>query len=188
MPPQVTLVAVGSRNPAKTKGTRAAFAHIFHRIELKAVDAAVGTSVKIQPLSLEETAEGARTRALFALNSAKADFGVGVEAGIVQIGKYHPGHFVNLQIAAVVDSPGRISFGLSSGFPIPAKFAAKLRRDRDELDRYAHDLTGAANVEEEHGVVYHLSGERLSRVQMTEQCVSMALIPWINKKTFFEFS
>ena len=60
----------------------------------------------------------------------------------------------------------------------------KLKKTREELDRYTHELVGAKKVREEEGVVYRLSGRRLSRVEMTEQCVSMALIPWLNAKLY----
>jgi len=177
-----TTVAVGSTNPAKMKGARLAFSRLFRDVVLKEVDAT--SIVRAQPLSLEETMEGAEERAVFALESASPDFGVGVEAGLIQPGKEWPGHYLNLQIAAVVDHAGNLSFGCSSGFPIPGSLVAKLKENREELDRYTHELTGAREVREEHGIVYHLSGKRLSRVEMTEQCVSMALIPWQNAKLY----
>ncbi len=175
------MVAVGSRNAAKTGGVRRAFYALSRDIDLKEVDAS--PLVKVQPMSLEETVEGAQKRADLALES-KADFGVGVEAGLVALGKHWQGHYLNLQVAAVVDSAGHLSFGCSSGFPLPPTLTAKMEEDRQELDRYTHELTGAGNVREEHGIVYHLSGRRLSRVEMTEQCVSMALIPWLNGKLY----
>ena len=180
--PKRTTIAVGSTNPAKMKGARLAFSRLFRDVVLKEVDTT--SFVKAQPLSLEETMEGAEERAVFAFESARPDFGVGVEAGLVQLGKGWPGHYLNLQIAAVVDHAGNLSFGCSSGFPIPASFVAKLKQNREELDHYTHELTGAREVREEHGIVYHLSGRRLSRVEMTEQCVSMALIPWQNAKLY----
>jgi inosine/xanthosine triphosphatase len=177
-----TTIAVGSTNPAKMKGARLAFSRLFRDVALQEVDTT--SLVRSQPLSLEETMEGAEERAVFALESANPDFAVGVEAGLVQLGKGWPGHYLNLQIAAVVDRAGNLSFGCSSGFPVPASLVAKLRQNREELDHYAHELTGAREVREEHGIVYHLSGKRLSRVEMTEQCVSMALIPWQNAKAY----
>ncbi len=176
------LVAVGSTNPAKTIGVKRAFSSHFPSLRLKTVDASA--LVRVQPMDLGETVEGAEERAVFAIESTRSDFGVGVEAGLVQLGKAWPGHYLNLQVAAVVDASGRLSFGCSSGFPIPSAFATKLREGRQELDRYAHELTGARRIREEHGIVYHLSGRRLSRVEMTEQCVSMALVPWLNRKLY----
>ncbi|HVC27243.1 MAG TPA: inosine/xanthosine triphosphatase [Nitrososphaerales archaeon] len=181
-PGEHAVVAVGSTNAAKTAGVKRAFSPLFPKLELREVDAS--SLVRAQPMGLEETVEGAQERAIFALESARPDFGVGVEAGLVELGKDWPGHYLNLQVAAIVDSAGHLSFGCSSGFPIPKRFAERLKQGRGELDRYTHELAGARKVREEEGIVYHLSGRRLSRVEMTEQCVSMALIPWLNGKLY----
>jgi len=179
-----TQIAIGSTNPAKMKGTRLAFSRTLGlgTVVLKAVNTTA--LVRFQPLTLDETVEGAQERAVFALETARPDFGVGVEAGLVGLGKGWPDHYLNLQVAAVVDFAGHLSFGCSSGFPIPARFVSKLKRNHYELDHYTHELTGAEKVREEEGIVYHLSGRRLSRTEMTEQCVSMALIPWLNAKAY----
>ncbi len=178
------VVAVGSRNRAKVQGAKKAFGHLFRNAEFKELD--LTTRVKIQPMSLDETVKGARQRAEFAMEEADADFGVGVEAGIIKLDGEDSGRrfFLNVQIAAVVDSANHISFGSSSGFPIPSRFVSLLQEKQAELDRYAHELTGKERIREEEGVVYHLSKGRLSRVDMTEQCVSMALMPWSNKGIF----
>jgi len=178
------LVAIGSRNRAKVNGVRKAFRHFFRRAEFKDID--LTSKVKIQPMGLDETVKGARQRAELAIKEGKADFGVGVEAGIIRLAEENAreGFFLNVQIAAVVDSDGHLSFGSSSGFPIPTRFVSLIEAEQAELDKYAHDLTGAKKIREEDGVVYHLSKGRLSRAEMTEQCVSMALIPWLNKATF----
>jgi inosine/xanthosine triphosphatase len=181
-PARRTRVAIGSTNPAKMKGTRLAFSRKFGTVALKAVDTT--SLVRSQPLTLAETVEGAQERAMFALEFSRPDFAVGVEAGLMELGKAWPGHHLNLQVAAVVDSAGRLSFGCSSGFPIPGRFVEKLRRDGGELDAYTHELAGAGKVREEEGIVYRLSGRRLSRLEMTEQCVSMALIPWLNAELY----
>ena len=87
--PERTVVAIGSTNPAKKKGVKLAFSRFFGRLQVKAVDAS--SLVRTQPLTLEETVEGAQERAIFALESARPDFGVGVEAGLIELGKGWPG-------------------------------------------------------------------------------------------------
>ena len=63
-------------------------------------------------------------------------------------------------------------------FSLPAN--SKVRKD----GRVYKAPAGAKKVREEEGIVYRLSGGRLSRAEMTEQCVSMALIPWLNVKLY----
>jgi non-canonical (house-cleaning) NTP pyrophosphatase len=214
----IVVVAIGSKNPAKSLGTRNAFSRFFRRVEVKGVD--VSSQVRVQPMNLLETLAGARARAVNALRSlegdeGRIDFGVGVEAGIMALrvagtapsaaaaaASVIPGadigeegtegqeeeeegtESLNLQLAAITDSTGRIHYGCSSGFPLPPQVVSRMRRDGRELDAYAHELTGAPKIREEEGIIYHLSKGNLSRVEMTEQCVSMALLPWVNRKAY----
>jgi inosine/xanthosine triphosphatase len=186
--PRDVIVAIGSKNPAKTRGTKDAFSLFFRKVEVREVD--VSGLVMSQPMSLDETLAGARKRAMTALGSGKVDFGVGVEAGIVDLGRgggvgvEKVAESLNLQLAAVADPMGRVHFGCSAGFPLPPQLIATMIESGKELDAYAHELTGTKKIREEDGIIYHLSMKNLSRVQMTEQCVSMALLPWVNDKIY----
>jgi non-canonical (house-cleaning) NTP pyrophosphatase len=74
--------------------------------------------------------------------------------------------------------------GFSSGFMIPTSFLKKMQKEGGELDRYSHELTGAEKITEEEGIVFHLTKGTTSRLQMTEQSVGMALVPWLNGETY----
>ena len=173
------LVAIGSKNPAKTNGARVVFAGIFPHCSFAEVD--THTVVKAQPIGVEQVYEGAFVRAKHALREAGADFGVGVEAGIISLPS---GEHINLQVAAVVDREGRSGVGLSCGFMIPSSFLRRIREEGAELDKFSHELTRAGEITEEEGIVYHLTKGRISRLQMSEQCISMALVPWLNEETY----
>jgi len=173
------LVAIGSRNPAKTKGVRSVFPEFFP--ECRFVEVETSSVVRAQPVGMKQVLSGASKRAEFALSHTAAYFGVGVEAGILTIASRR---HINLQVAVIVDNEGRSGTGLSCGFLIPERFIKRMRKEGMELDRYSHELTGAERITEEEGIVYHVSKGRVSRLQMTEQCVSMALIPWLNRKAY----
>ena len=132
-------------------------------------------------MGMDQVAEGALTRARFALSETRADFGVGVEAGIVPLTS---GENINLQVAVIVDAEGRSGVGLSSGFMIPKTFVARLQSEGTELDMHSHELTRAEKISEVEGIVYPLTKGRISRLQMTEQCVTMALVPWLNRESY----
>jgi non-canonical (house-cleaning) NTP pyrophosphatase len=53
-----------------------------------------------------------------------------------------------------------------------------------ELDEFSHELTRAEKITEEEGIVYHLTKGRTSRLQMTEESVGMALVPWLNRQSY----
>ncbi len=172
-------VAIGSRNPAKTRGTQNAFQHVFKGCRFVEVD--TRTVSKAQPIGLDQVAEGAVARARFALAESRADFGVGIEAGLATLAD---GWSVNLQVAFILDRKGGSGIGFSSGFMIPASFLERMRSEDSELDKYSHELTRAEKITEEEGIVYHLTKGKTSRLQMTEQCVAMALVPWLNEETY----
>jgi inosine/xanthosine triphosphatase len=173
------LVAIGSMNPAKTKGVRNVFRAFFPGCRF--VEVGTSSVARAQPMGLEQVLSGASKRAEFALSNTAASFGVGVEAGIISIA---PHRHINLQIAVIVDNEGRSGTGLSCGFLIPEGFIRRMRAEGMELDSYSHELTGAEKIAEEEGIVYHVSKGRVSRLQMTEQCASMALIPWLNRRAY----
>ena len=173
------LVAIGSRNPAKTLGVKKVFSAFFRGARFVEVDAS--SVVRAQPVGIDQVLGGASKRARFALAEAGADFGVGVEAGILSVGRRR---HVNLQIAFIVDREGNSGLGFSSGFLIPEPFVRRMAREGMELDRYSHELTRAEKISKEEGIVYHLTEGRVSRLQMTEQGVSMALVPWLNAETY----
>ena len=172
------IVAVGTKNPAMLDGVRRSFEEYFQGVELRPVDAS-GVA-RAQPLGLEQMVEGAVARAKHALSKAGGDFGVGVEAGIFLIGDSYFDH----QQAAVVDALGRVSFGHSSGFMLPSGPVEELLRKGGELEDYAVRLTGIPALGDKGGLIHHLTRGRMSRAQLTEQCVLMALVPWLQKDVY----
>lgn len=178
-PEKERLVAIGSLNPAKTLGVRRVFSSFFYNCRF--VEVSASSIVKVQPVGMDEVLRGATERARFAMSQSRADFGVGVEAGLLPV---TPGQHINLQVAVILDNKGHSGVGFSCGFLIPEPFVGKMTRDGAELDTYARELTGASKVREEDGIVFHLTKGSVSRVEMTDQCVRMALVPWLNRNQY----
>jgi inosine/xanthosine triphosphatase len=175
------LVAIGSTNPAKVQGTSRVLAKLMPGTEIRQVDTS-SSITRLQPVGLDQKLHGAVDRARFALSAVKkADLGIGIEAGIFALAS-DAGH-LNLQLAAIVDDAGRLSVGSSAGFPLPPLFVEKMLEEDKELDSYSRELTNA-HVREEDGIVYHVTKGSMSRVEMSEQCVRMALVPWLNRELY----
>ncbi len=169
------IIAVGTRNPAKLEGVRLAFAKYYGVVEFKSVDSS--SVSKAQPKGLEEMASGATARAKFAISKVSAEFGVGVEAGIFTIGDVY---FDN-QVAAIVDRTGKASLGHSAGYMLPRGAMEELFRDGRELERWAEEVSGINEVGDKGGVIKYLTKDRMTRTELTEQCVVTALIPWLHR-------
>ena len=165
------IVAAGTKNPAKVEGIRRGFAKYYSAVELRPVDSS--SVAKAQPRGLDEMTHGAAARARFALSKAGGELGVGVEAGIFTIGDVY---FDN-QVAAVVDASGRISLGHSAGYPLPTEDMERLFSEGKELERWAEKVSGIDEVGDKGGLIYYLTKGKMSRADLTEQCVMTALIP-----------
>jgi inosine/xanthosine triphosphatase len=172
------IVAAGTRNPAKIEGIRRGFDTYFPDVEVIPVDSSHIT--KAQPRGLEEMVVGASLRARFALSNAGGDFGVGVEAGIFRI----EGVYFDNQLAAVADRSGRFSLGHSAGYSLPREAIENLFADGQELERWAERVSSINEVGDKGGLINYLTKGKMSRADLTEQCVVTALIPWLHPKLY----
>jgi inosine/xanthosine triphosphatase len=140
------------------------------------------STVRTQPLGLEQITEGAVIRAKLALANVGGDFGVGVEAGVFMTN----GTYFDHQQAAIVDRTGRTTLGLSAGFPLPAAPINRMIKEGRELENYAVELTGIGEIGDKGGLIHFLTNGQVSRTDLTEQCVITALIPWLRKEVYPE--
>ncbi len=166
------IVAVGSTNPVKVNAVRRAF-RLYCSSDVRGV--AVESGVPSQPVGFSEIVQGAVTRALNALRSIDADYGVGVEAGLAET----PVEPIELQIAAIVSREGRVSLGISQGFQLPPEWIPEVRQ-RIELGVIAAEKTGRAGIGEKLGLIGYLTGGVVTRTDLTYNAVIMALVPWLN--------
>jgi len=178
MPESKIVVAVGTKNPAKIEGVKRAFARYYVDVEVRPVDSS--KVAKAQPRGLDEMAAGASARAKYALSVAGGDFGVGVEAGIFNIGLVY---FDN-QVGAVSDRRGGVSLGHSAGYMLPRDAMEELFREGKELERWAEKVSGIDEVGDKGGLVNFLTKGKVSRADLTEQCVIMALAPRFHRDVY----
>ena len=168
-------VNVGTNNLLKAKAARAVFAAAFpeNDIEVNAID--VPSKVPAQPFD-DQVAIGALNRAHAAL--LDADYGVGIEAGIVSF----PGcnQRFTVQFCAIVDKDGMVTVGHGSGYALPQQVLAQLEAGSD-LNREMSELSGIEEIRQKIGAVGYLSNRMTDRLTITRDAVLMALIPRLKK-------
>jgi inosine/xanthosine triphosphatase len=172
------IVAIGTKNPAKLTGVKSAFSKYFDDVELRSVDSS--SVAKVQPRGLDEMIEGATSRAKFALSKAGGDYGVGVEAGIFTVA----GVYFDNQQAAIVDPSGKVSLGHSAGYMLPTEAMEKMIKEGSELERWAESISGINEIGDKGGLINHLTNGKMTRAELTEQCVTTALIPWLHRDIY----
>ncbi len=168
-------VNVGTNNSLKVRAVRAAFAAAFPEddVEVNAID--VPSGVPAQPFGAQVTA-GAINRARAAL--LDADYGVGIEAGIVGL----PGceERFSVQFCAIVDQTGEMTVGHGPGYTLPHGVIAALESGSD-LNLEMSRISGIDEIREKIGAVGYLSNGLTDRLTITRDAVLMALIPRIKQ-------
>lgn len=165
----VRLVVVGSTNPVKLRAVRAVLARIAPAAEVEG--RAVQSAVRDQPVGDDETICGALARARAALADSDADFGVGIEGGVVN---EPDGSMRTCAWAAAVSRGGQESVGGSLAMPLPPSVARAVR-DGAELGHAMDALAGARDTKHGSGAVGILTAGLLDRQEAYEPLVAYAL-------------
>jgi inosine/xanthosine triphosphatase len=167
-------VAVGSENPVKVAAVEEVFSKVYGSVEVIPID--VNSGVSPQPLGFD-TIRGAENRARKALKATEADYGVGIEGGLLELA----GKWYNLGFIAIVDREGFMGTGTSGWFELPSSFVERLRGG-EELAEVVDSFFGAEGVGRMEGAVGLLTGNRVTRKDLYVHGLYMAMIPLLNKK------
>lgn len=166
------VIAVGSSNPVKIKGIKKAFSHYIREFKLYSIS--VDNCVGSQPWGYGEIFKGAWCRSINALKKIDgADYGVGLEAGVVR----HGDRYYILQVCCIISSDGDSAFGLSPGFEAPKEVVEPIIKGIfDELEGAVESITEAKRVGEREGLVGIMSKGLVKRVDLSYYATLMALI------------
>ena len=168
---------IGSGNEMKLRATRRAFRSIgVSQVEMVSVD----PGVPPQPVGLREIVLGSVERARQAISICNADFGVGVESGLTPFPS--PSGFLVFQLAAVIDSSGRISMGTSPGFEL-YDWENREVSQGVELSRIVDNMRDIDDMGEHIGYIGYVTHGIVTRFDLTYYAVLMALKPWIHGDT-----
>ncbi|OGF54214.1 MAG: hypothetical protein A2Z21_06270 [Candidatus Fraserbacteria bacterium RBG_16_55_9] len=166
-------VHVGSSNTVKPEAVRHMFARAFPGEPLDVKLFAVSSPIPEQPFN-EDVLRGARERAKEAIQDA--DYGVGVEAGLIW-NEIHRVYF-DVQYCAIVDQQGKATVGHGSGFVYPQRII-QAALSGQTVGQAMTEWTGIARIGHQMGAIGYLSNGLLDRTELTEQAVLMALLPRI---------
>lgn len=161
-------IAIGSTNPTKVRAARNVLRKIYPRAEFIALEVASG--VPNQPRGDKQTRRGAVNRAQRVREATHADFGVGLEAGIIEI-EYG---MMTCAWVAIVDRSGRIGIGGSTNMLLPDQVAARIRAG-DELGEAMDAFANIEDVKHKMGAIGVLTRGLSDRQRAYEQIVKLAV-------------
>jgi inosine/xanthosine triphosphatase len=168
-------VVVGSTNPVKVDAVRNVFRRIYGP-ETDVTCMKVESTVPAQPMAAE-TITGAVMRASNVFDAVKCDMAVGIEGGVFPQGVKVRGHrlYLNVQYCAIFDGDS-LTIGSGGGFQTPYDAILPVL-DGEEFGKVMDRITGVDDIGKKEGGIGYLTNGKLTRTQLTEQCVMSALVP-----------
>ena len=165
-------IAVGSKNPVKVASALAGFQTMFPERSFAATGFAAASGVSDQPMSSEETLQGANNRANQLTSLApECHFFVGMEGGIEII----DGRWFASAWMVVVDDQDRRSESKSALFALPPK-VQQLVESGLELGLANDQVFAEKNSKQSGGAIGSLTGGLISRQALYEHAMIAALI------------
>ena len=161
-------------NPVKIGASRAVIVRLAPMALVEGVAAPSG--VRDQPWGDEETIRGAIARARVARELMEADWGVGIEGGVVAAAD---GSVRTCAWAAIVSRAGRIGVGGSLSLELPWN-VAELVRNGMELGHAMDAVTGERDVKRGVGAVGILTHGLVTRHAAYETLVAYAMSPMLS--------
>jgi inosine/xanthosine triphosphatase len=172
-------VILASDNPVKIQATLNGFQRMFPGDEFHVETVSVSSGVSSQPMSNEETLQGATNRARRAAEAnPNANYWVGIEGGVEQ----DDGELVAFAWVVVM-SHSLTGKGRTGAFFLPPMVTALIRQGK-ELGEADDIVFGRSNSKQDNGAVGLLTGDVIDRVQLYETAVILALIPFKNVQMY----
>lgn len=171
-------IVVGTANPIKIQAVEEVVrtSSLFSGLRIKCFASPSGVSD--QPMSLEETVQGAMNRALKAFKDCK--YSIGLESGLMEAPGTKTG-MIEFCACAIYDGE-HYSIGFSCGFELPPKILAMIKKDGLDMgDAYFRSgLTENQKLGSAEGAIGLLTKGRVTRKDYTIQAIEMALIQYEN--------
>lgn len=172
-------IIVASQNPIKVDCTNKAFSKVFFNQDIKVIGKSLPSGVSDQPMSDQETFDGARNRAEKAKEQySNADYWVGIEGGLAKINKeLHAFAWIYILSNTLK------GYSRTSTFVLP-KAITNLIEQGIELGEADDIVFERNNSKQKNGAVGILTHDIIDRSNYYEPAVILALIPFINTNLY----
>lgn len=175
----VSKIVVASKNPVKVNAVKLGYQKVFSNLDFSCEGVSVPSEVSDQPMSNQETLDGAINRATHAKNDfPHAKFWVGIEGGIEKMGD-------EMMAFAwiVILSKNEMGKARTGTFFLPKKVVELINQGK-ELGEADDIVFGHANSKQKNGAVGILTGNIIDRTQFYVEAMILALIPFLNKEIY----
>lgn len=172
-------IIVASKNPIKINATKLGFQKVFANVDFEFMGVSVPSDVSDQPMTNQETLQGAINRATHAKNDfPNAKYWVGIEGGIERVGEEMMAFAWIVILSNEKDGKAR-----TGTFFLPQKVVELINQGK-ELGEADDIVFGHSNSKQKNGAVGILTGNLIDRTQFYVEAMILALIPFLNKEIY----
>lgn len=161
-------IIIGTTNKAKTKAVETICRPYYP--DASFVNKEVDSFVSAQPLSNEETRQGAINRAKQLIGQEDTLFGIGLEGGVQEI----DGALYMCNWGALVTNSGEVFTAMGAGIPLPNEIAEKLRAGA-ELGPVMDVYTNRKGIRHAEGAIGVFTDGLITRSMMFEHIMSLLI-------------
>ncbi len=171
-------ILVASENIVKISATAEAFSNFFEDFSVEGLS--TNSLVSHQPFG-EDVFIGAKNRAFSLAKSNSADFYVGIEGGVDKIHNI----WFGFGVIAILNFEGKLALGTSPHYQLTDKIIEKLKNGM-ELGDVIDECSGEINTKTKGGAIGYFTKNIFKRKDLYVSGIVMALVPFLNKKLFFD--
>jgi inosine/xanthosine triphosphatase len=173
-------IVIASTNPVKITASLQGFQRMFPEEEFITEGITVSSQVADQPMTDEETFQGALNRASNAMKSIRdADYYVGIEGGVEEKKK----EMEAFAWIIIKDKKGRIGKARTGTFFLPSQIT-RLIKQGVELGTADDMVFKHTNTKQKMGSVGILTDNCIDRTDYYTHAVILALIPFKNEQLY----
>lgn len=175
---QALKLCVASQNPVKINAAKEALQLVFPGADVESVGVNAPSLVAEQPMTEDETREGAENRLDFILKHHSCDFAMAMEGGV---DKFSFGAATFAYVA--IGHGDKQSIGRSALLPIPDSVYQSLCNG-EELGDVMDQLFNQHNIKQRGGAIGVLTQGLATRQSVYTQALILAMAPFMNPELY----
>jgi len=170
------IIAVGSTNKAKVLAVKEVLLDSVYFSKVKVIEFSVSSDVSDQPISLQETIQGAKNRAKNAFEKCDCKYSFGIESGLMEASGTASG-YLHVSACCIYDGINYHT-GLSTGFEIPPQILELILNKKMDLSQAClhSGISSNTKIGSTEGLIGVLTKGKIDRKEYSKQCVIAAVL------------
>lgn len=174
---QEMIIAIGSTNAAKVLAVKEVILDSPNLAKAEVISLSASSDVSSQPITLQETIQGAKNRAKNAFNQlTSCSYSFGIESGLMEASETATG-FLHVSVCCIYDGQSFFT-GLSTGFELPPQILQLILEKKMDLSQAClqSGISTNTKIGSTEGIIGILTKGKIDRKEYSKQCVFAAVL------------